>query len=334
MIMGTLPVDERSARSAVLAKLVDMGDGVRSRSDEGLWRAHQLALSQFGVLRRCQVHELGVAPSTIRKWIRAGTWVPHGRDALALPGLPDDILHRSVILAHRLGLRATLTGPSALAVRGLLGTPPWDALGPMELPWVIARHRVEAPALVLRRDPEPSQWIGGVPLASTRTVMIDLLRFLDEPGARSLAYRASGSGGWQRFMRSLDEICQSYGHHPGAPQLRKIAALMGTGARSDAEQRAQRLLRRAGIVGWQANFRIRLAGRVIIIDIAFPKAKVAIEIDGRAYHGDARFHSDRSRHNLLEEHGWTVLHFTWEHLTEAPDVVVRQVRAALDAHRP
>ena len=259
--------------------------------------------------------------------------MPHGRGALALPGLPDDILHRSVILAHRLSLRATLTGPSALAVRGVLGSPPWDALGEMEIPWVVSPHRVGAPALVLRREPKPYEWICGVPLASPRTVMLDLLRFLDEPTARSLAYRASGSGGWQAFMRSLGQVAESYRHHPGAPQLRRIARLVSTGAHSEAELGAQRLLRQAGIGGWKANFRVRLAGRVVVIDIAFPEFKVAIEIDGRAYHGDDRFHSDRSRHNLLEEHGWTVLHFTWEHLTQAPDVVVRQVRAALDARR-
>ena len=49
------------------------------------------------------------------------------------------------------------------------------------------------------------------------------------------------------------------------------------------------------------------------IDVAFREQRIAIEVDGFAYHSDrARFQRDRSRQNLLVGLGWTVLRFTWD----------------------
>ena len=65
------------------------------------------------------------------------------------------------------------------------------------------------------------------------------------------------------------------------------------------------------------------------VDVLFDAARVAIEVDGRAYHGVDQFQSDRERDNRLVGAGYVVLHFTWEDLLHRPDVVIHQVRAAL-----
>ena len=90
-----------------------------------------------------------------------------------------------------------------------------------------------------------------------------------------------------------------------------------------------RLLRTAGLTGWQANLPLDGVG---VLDFAFVGQRVAIEIDGRAWHsaGD-RFQSDRSRQNRLVLLGWTVLRFTWDDLVHRPDDVIREVRLALRA---
>jgi very-short-patch-repair endonuclease len=86
------------------------------------------------------------------------------------------------------------------------------------------------------------------------------------------------------------------------------------------------LLKQAEITGWKANFAV--GGYVI--DIAFPAQRVAIQIDGWAFHSDqAAFQNDRVRQNRLALQGWQVLRFTWLDLTQHPERVLAQVRAAL-----
>jgi very-short-patch-repair endonuclease len=59
---------------------------------------------------------------------------------------------------------------------------------------------------------------------------------------------------------------------------------------------------------------------------------VAIEIDGWAFHSDqAAFQNNRARQNRLALQGWQVLRFTWLDLTQSPERVLSQVRAATSA---
>ena len=77
----------------------------------------------------------------------------------------------------------------------------------------------------------------------------------------------------------------------------------------------------AGITGWKANHGVSGYD----VDFAFIGPKVAVEIDGLAYHSDADdFHRDRKRQNVIALAGWQVLRFTWLDLTEYPERVVAQ----------
>ena len=108
-----------------------------------------------------------------------------------------------------------------------------------------------------------------------------------------------------------------------ADQLLREAA---DGARSEAERLLIRLLRAAKISGWKANHPV--CGYVV--DVAFPKQKVAIEVDGWAFHSDqAAFQNDRKRQNRIALIGWQVLRFTWLDLTEHPQRVIAEIAAAL-----
>ena len=69
-----------------------------------------------------------------------------------------------------------------------------------------------------------------------------------------------------------------------------------------------------------------------VVDIAFPEDRVAIEIDGWAFHTDhAAFQKDRRRQNALALNGWQVLRFTWLDVTEHPQRVLADIRAAVSA---
>ena len=87
------------------------------------------------------------------------------------------------------------------------------------------------------------------------------------------------------------------------------------------------LLVTEGVTGWVSGYPLLVGGEVVaILDIAFPEALLAIEIDGWAWHSDPdRFQRDRQRQNALVAAGWTVLRFTWADLIERPEQVVATV---------
>ncbi len=73
--------------------------------------------------------------------------------------------------------------------------------------------------------------------------------------------------------------------------------------------------------------KLLVAGHVVaVLDLAFPDRRLAIEIDGWAWHHNPeRFQEDPRRQNALVAAGWTVLRFTWADLVERPEHVLATV---------
>jgi len=114
----------------------------------------------------------------------------------------------------------------------------------------------------------------------------------------------------------------------GSTAAGTLLAVAACGGESEAERRLVRLLRRAGIEGWVLGYRVD----GYRIDLAFPAARVAVEVDGWAHHRDAeRFRQERRRQNELVLAGWTILRLTWDDLTHRPTTVLSHIRAALEA---
>lgn len=96
-------------------------------------------------------------------------------------------------------------------------------------------------------------------------------------------------------------------------------------------------LRRRGLVGWVAPHRVAdERGHVHAVDVAFPALRLAVEIDGWAWHTDpARFGADRRAWNRLERQGWHLLHLTADdvllHLEATLDVIETRVRELASA---
>ncbi|MCW4355781.1 DUF559 domain-containing protein [Hoyosella sp. YIM 151337] len=128
---------------------------------------------------------------------------------------------------------------------------------------------------------------------------------------------------------TLDALRRVHERNRGRAGARAAEVLLqaaGEGGASAAERLLHRLLRRADIGGWQPH--VRSIGYEI--DVAFIRERVAIEVDGWAWHRDAaRFRSDVDRQNALMNAGWLVLRFTWHHLANEPDRVLREIRSAL-----
>lgn len=100
------------------------------------------------------------------------------------------------------------------------------------------------------------------------------------------------------------------------------------GARSHAERLFIELVTRADITGWEAN--VPVGG--YLVDFLFRGKKLAVEIDGWAFHSDAEtFQRDRRRQNQLALLDLQILRFTWQDLVERPEHVIAALRRALSA---
>ena len=87
---------------------------------------------------------------------------------------------------------------------------------------------------------------------------------------------------------------------------------------SHAERVFHRLLQGARIGDWVANHLVVLSGIDYWIDVAFEECRLAIEVDGWAWHSDVdRFVHDWCRQNALVLAGWTVLRFTGHELSSS-----------------
>ncbi|MEV1290669.1 DUF559 domain-containing protein [Pseudonocardia sp. NPDC049635] len=127
-----------------------------------------------------------------------------------------------------------------------------------------------------------------------------------------------------------DAYCRMVGR-PGARRARVLLTAASDGAASAAERLLVAALRAAGIGGWVLG----LPCDPWTIDLGFPAARLAVEVDGWAFHSDAeRFRRDRHKQNALVAAGWTVLRFTWHDLDRTPDRVVREIREIIARRRP
>jgi very-short-patch-repair endonuclease len=146
---------------------------------------------------------------------------------------------------------------------------------------------------------------------------------------------ALGDDGLQLLDRALqrylpfDAVIQAHHRNLGRHGSRAAGQLLiaaGDRADSQAERIMLGLLRAARLSGWRRGHPV--AG--YRVDFAFVERRVAIEVDGWAWHSDpARLRRDRRRQNSLVLSGWTVLRFTWYDLTQRPEVVIADILTAL-----
>ena len=175
-----------------------------------------------------------------------------------------------------------------------------------------------------RIPPELVVELAGVRYSSPALTAIDLATF-SCADAIDIALRER-----RATLDGMYEALRLTPNRTGNPARRRLLVDSRAQPWSAAERRAHRLLRQARIDGWTANLPVVVLGRLYYIDIAFARAKLAVEIDGRLHETDEDlFQSDRWRQNALVAAGWTVLRFTWEMLTDHPETFLEAVRGGL-----
>lgn len=285
----------------------------------------ETAERQHGVVSRRQLHASGVSGTTVSRMLQRGALTRCDQGVFLVRGAP-------LTQTANLWMRVLSTG-------GVLGFATAAHLWGMDdVPPLV--HVIVGDARRIRRDPGLRRHhvfvprsavtkLNGIPVTSRSWTLLDHLGRLSPSAAVRLADRALQQG-WLR-RQDLSRRVRDYPGRQGNRQLRRLFDATGDGAAAESERRLHGLLRQHRIHGWKPNFAVRCRGvRVAVVDVAFPGARLAIEVDGFAFHSDVdRFQRDRQRQNALVELGWTVLRFTWADLTERPEQVVAAIRAQL-----
>jgi very-short-patch-repair endonuclease len=98
------------------------------------------------------------------------------------------------------------------------------------------------------------------------------------------------------------------------------------------ERKAIEILRKFRLPSAVRQHPVQVAGRSYHIDLAYPDAKIAMELKGEAPHwGADRFQYDIDRSNALGLDGWDEYTFTWLQVTRRQADVAAVVRSALKA---
>jgi hypothetical protein len=250
---------------------------------------------QAGVLTLQQAVDLGMSRQTVARRARDGSWRRLHPGVYLVGGhrLTDEVRVRAAWLWG--GDQAVVSGPAAAYWHGLLDrAPPTVELTvpgrckPRGRPDVRLRRRDLAPIDVVgARD----LWLTALPFTvlETAVVLPNGPMFLDRALQRDV-----------RFATLYRAYCRNVGRR-GSSAAGRLLVAAADRADSAAERLLVRILRDAGITGWVLGYPFG-SWR---IDLAFPARKVAIEVDGWAWHVDAeRFRNDRRKQNALVRAGW------------------------------
>jgi very-short-patch-repair endonuclease len=229
--------------------------------------------------------------------------------------------------------QAVALGMSARTVQRRVASAAWEALHPQV--YLVGGHRLTDEARVRAA----ALWAGGRPAAITGPAaafwhgMRDRAPELIEVTVPSAAVALPDGSAFLdralqrhvRFPALYRSFCRNIGRHGSAEAGRLITAAADR-ADSAAERLLVRILRDAGVGGWVQQHPFGPHR----IDLAFPAAHVAIEVDGWAWHVDIeRFRADRRKGNALGRAGWTLLRFTWHDLDGDPAGVLAEIVAVL-----
>lgn len=279
-------------------------------------------MTQAGVVSRGQALACGVSARTVSRRVATGAWWPVHPGVYLVAGhrLTDEARVRAAWLWG--GEHSTVSGPAAAFWHGMLGRRGFR----LDLTMPRASHRQRPHGVFLRRrdlDPEDRTALRGVVVTGCALTVLETAPVVAR-GAQFLDRALQSHIG---FPELHEAYCRSAGSRGMGPAGAMLVACADR-ADSAAERLMLRLLNGAGFAGF---VRAHPFGP-FTVDVAFPVSRLAVEVDGWAWHVDTeRFTTDRRKGNALVGAGWTLLRFTWGDLTERPGEVVAEIRAALAA---
>lgn len=299
---------------------------------------HALAdLLPDGWMRRDQLAAATSARS-VQRWLSTGALVRLQPGVVGLPDRADEWTVRA---------RAAMTwadGPlshlSALHAVGLVTAED----GPVHLTVPVARLPRGGSGVVVHRSDRRLVTVQRRPLEAIapERSLVDAWAWAHSPGRnprtareRPLVRQAVIEAARSRAIRVTEVSAASnrLGAHPGRPPLTALLDLIAGGCESELEiWGVTRVLPGPPQVPpWVQQYPVRLPqGRAVKLDAAYVEARVAVELDGAAFHGSRGARErDLRRDTALAAAGWVVLRFSYARLLSDPEGCRREIVAAV-----
>lgn len=286
-------------------------------------KVQRLLASNHGVITLAQARHCGLSDDQIARKVASGEWVrraPGVYFAIAWAWTPAA---RVRVAAEWVRPTGALAGPTAAWWLGL------DIDSPAPVSVVVppgSSRRPPSGVRMARRDLRGDRVEHrGLWCVARALAVLDAAVVLGV-GGQAFLDRAL-----QQKHVTLEELRSMQARHLGRRGSRAAHDLLvraGDRAASEVERRTVALLRGAAIDGWEVNVEVVLGdGRTVVLDLGFLGLKIALEVDGWAYHVDpARFVEDRARKRALVADGWLVVEVTWDDLVRRPQKVVDELR--------
>jgi very-short-patch-repair endonuclease len=290
----------------------------------------KLARRQHGLVAQWQLHESGISSRQITRHVTNGRLERVDPEVLRVAGVPELDLQRLLIpiLAAGRESGAFVSGPSAAQLWGV----PFDGLGPVH---VTTNRHVRLRDRSIASHQTVDRWgltrHSGIATSGPIRLLFEVAhnRNLLDSCFDHLVRQRSLSG--RAVVSALSE--RGGRRQPGSAGIRSLVErrfLDGRPTDSELEAAFAQLLRRHDLPAFEFHRRVHFGARRATPDFVNIDAKVLIELDGFAFHGDrVGFERDRDRDTLAASHGWLTLRFTWHQVIFEPPVVAERLAAVL-----
>lgn len=291
-----------------------------------------VAERQHGLITVAQLQDLGITRSMLRRRLDRGQWLLPVAGVLRIAGAP--ITWESRLLVHVLaaGEGAVASHRAAAALWNLDGYSP----GIVEI--TIPRGRWYRPqglivhssmdlcrVQVVRRNAIPATPLDRTLLDLGAVTGIRQVKVaIDNARRRRLTT-------WDRLLDTL--VTHARRGRDGVGKLRAVLdEHYGETAVTDSafERLVVSLLVEAGLPTPILQHEVSFGGRRYRIDLAYPAAMLAIELDGSVHLERAVWEADHCRQNALSLAGWRVLRFTWRDYMTRRVHLIQEIRVALN----
>ncbi len=194
-------------------------------------------------------------------------------------------------------------------------------------------HRPQVPrAHRARLAVDETLTVAGLKVTSVRRTIGDIL--CAQPPEQSIAMVTDALRRGLLSVADLSDIAASLTGRHGAANARAVARSCSERPFSVLEWRFHGLIRELG-PGWAFNVEIHDEdGLVGVVDAVHWASRTVVELDGRAYHGDDRFQSDRTRDQRLAALGFVVIRLTWDDVTRRGGEVLKRIASTVASRTP
>ena len=294
----------------------------------------RVARRQHGLITAEQSIAAGISVDTRKRRVQAGRWIRIAPGVFAVAGTPVTSRQRALAAVLAAGPGAVCSHTTAAALYGLSGCP----FRAVEITVPRGRsHRSRLASVHEAMDLPRGDMttVDGIPVTRPARTIVDLASrvpraVLEDAVDDALVRRLTTV---TRLSERLDALSG-----PGRRRsvvLRQILSCWESGELPDqvAEARLLRRLVAHGLPSPAVQYEVRdPQGRFVARpDLAYPDARVAVELNGFRWHGTPRrYAGDQARARRLAALGWLIVPATPADLAGRGDELARQVRAAVE----